>query len=533
MKKSRQLGAVGTAIYIFSKAAVAASFTPLGELAGGGFSSGALGLSDDGSVVVGWSESASGTEAFRWTSDGGMVALGDLPGGDFFSHAHGVSADGSVVAGEGVSASGEEAFRWTSAGGMVGLGNLTGGGFSSRASGVSADGSVVVGYSSSATGDEAFRWTSGGGMVGLHDLTGGYFFSRAYGVSADGSVVVGEGSSALGEEAFRWTSSGGMMGLGSFAGGEFFSRANGVSADGSVVVGHSSSASGNEAFRWTSDSGMVGLGDLAGGDFFSRANAVSADGSVVVGFSISASGNEAFRWTSVGGMQSVASILTTAGVDLTGWTLLDATGVSADGYRVTGDGINPDGSPEAWMAMLNTFLDVLPGHWAISHIETLAAGGITSGCGEENYCPDDSVTRAQMAVFLERSLRGGDFQPDPGAGNIFLDVPAGYWSGGWIELLSSDGITTGCGLGIYCPEDAVTREQVAVFLLRAKHGPDYVPPTPTGVFNDVALDHWSAGWIEQLAAEGITAGCGPNIYCPKDAVTRDQMAVFLVRTFGF
>jgi hypothetical protein len=129
-------------------------------------------------------------------------------------------------------------------------------------------------------------------------------------------------------------------------------------------------------------------------------------------------------------------------------------------------------------------------------------------------------------------MRGGDYEPDPAAGNIFSDVPSDYWAGGWIELLYSDGITTGCGLGNYCPGDAATREQMAVSLLRAKHGQDYAPPTPTGVFNDVELDHWSAGWIEQLYAEGITLGCGNNNYCPKDFVTRDQMAVFLVRTFN-
>jgi pimeloyl-ACP methyl ester carboxylesterase len=178
------------------------------------------------------------------------------------------------------------------------------------------------------------------------------------------------------------------------------------------------------------------------------------------------------------------------------------------------------------------FADVPTGHWAFSSIESLSASGITSGCGGGNYCPENPATRAQMAVLLERSERGGDFQPAAGAGNVFLDVPAGYWAGGWIELLSSDGITTGCGNNNYCPEDLVTREQMAVFLLRAKHGPDYAPPTPTGVFVDVPLTHWAAGWIEQLYAEGITLGCGPDSYCPKDAVSRAQMAVFLVRTFA-
>ena len=183
-------------------------------------------------------------------------------------------------------------------------------------------------------------------------------------------------------------------------------------------------------------------------------------------------------------------------------------------------------------ARATRYLDVPIDHWAFSFIETLAASGITTGCGPNIYCPEASVTRAQMAVFLERGMRGSNYNPGPGVGNVFLDVPAGYWAGGWIELLSSDGITTGCGINIYCPEAAVTREQMAVFLLRAKYGQGYAPPTPTGVFNDVVLSHWAAPWIEQLAAEGITTGCGNNNYCPKDSVTRAQMAVFLVRTFG-
>jgi len=179
-----------------------------------------------------------------------------------------------------------------------------------------------------------------------------------------------------------------------------------------------------------------------------------------------------------------------------------------------------------------TFIDVDNDYWAFCNIEALAASGITSGCGNGNYCPENPVTRAQMAVFLERGMRGSSYVPDPGVGNIFQDVPPGYWAGGWIELLSSDGITAGCGNDNYCPDNTVTREQMAVFLLRAKYGKDYAPPTPTGVFSDVVLSHWSAGWIEQLAAEGITGGCGNGNYCPKDPVTRAQMAVFLVKTFG-
>ncbi|MGV8041897.1 MAG: S-layer homology domain-containing protein [Thermoanaerobaculaceae bacterium] len=74
---------------------------------------------------------------------------------------------------------------------------------------------------------------------------------------------------------------------------------------------------------------------------------------------------------------------------------------------------------------------------------------------------------------------------------------------------------------------------MAVFLLRLKHGAGYVPPAGTGtVFSDVAAGHWAVGWIEQLAAEGITTGCGGGKYCPEEAVPRSQMAVFLQRTLG-
>jgi lysophospholipase L1-like esterase len=182
-------------------------------------------------------------------------------------------------------------------------------------------------------------------------------------------------------------------------------------------------------------------------------------------------------------------------------------------------------------AGIPTFLDVPADYWAFTNVETLADSGITSGCGNGNYCPKNQVKRAEMAVFLERGMQLRGFNPGPGTGIVFSDVPASYWAGGWIERLADDGITAGCGGGNYCPENNVTREQMAVFLLRAKHGSNYKPPAPSGLFNDVVLSHWSAGWIEQLAVEGITGGCGNDNYCPKDPVTRDQMAVFLVKTF--
>jgi hypothetical protein len=179
-----------------------------------------------------------------------------------------------------------------------------------------------------------------------------------------------------------------------------------------------------------------------------------------------------------------------------------------------------------------TFQDVPSGYWAIDFIRILATSGVTGGCGSGNYCPEDPVTRAQMAVFLERGMRGSDFVPPAPAGNVFLDVTAEDFAAAFIEQLFSDGITGGCGGNNYCPGDPVTRAQMAVFLLRARYGASYAPPPANGVFDDVSLSYWAAAWIEQLATEGITGGCGTGNYCPEDPVTRAQMAVFLVRTFG-
>jgi hypothetical protein len=73
---------------------------------------------------------------------------------------------------------------------------------------------------------------------------------------------------------------------------------------------------------------------------------------------------------------------------------------------------------------------------------------------------------------------------------------------------------------------------MAVFLLKSEHGSGYMPPDCIGVFGDVACPSTFAPWIEQLAAEGITAGCGGGNYCPNDPNIRGQMAVFLSKTYG-
>ncbi|HEX5838000.1 MAG TPA: matrixin family metalloprotease [Anaerolineales bacterium] len=184
-----------------------------------------------------------------------------------------------------------------------------------------------------------------------------------------------------------------------------------------------------------------------------------------------------------------------------------------------------------------SFGDVAGNHWAWRWIEGLSSAGVTSGCtaNPPNYCPDTLITRDQMAVFLLKAKYGSSYSP-PLPSGVFQDVPTNHWAAAWIERLAAEGITAGCSVSPpqYCPSIPVTRDQMAVFLLKAKYGSSYSPPLPSGVFQDVPTNHWAAAWIERLAAEGITAGCNasPPQYCPATPVTRDQMAVFIARTYN-
>ena len=145
-----------------------------------------------------------------------------------------------------------------------------------------------------------------------------------------------------------------MVGLGDLPGGEYSSEPFGMTRDGRFIVGEATSAAGIEAFRWeTGGTGMVGLGDLAAGPHRSVAFDVSADGSVVVGYGTTAFGPRAIVWDATNGVRTVAAILLSAGVTVPeGWTLVETTGISADGHLIVGNGTNPSGQAEGWMARI-------------------------------------------------------------------------------------------------------------------------------------------------------------------------------------
>ena len=193
-------------------------------------------------------------------------------------------------------------------------------------------------------------------MTDLGTLSGGDY-SMAYDVNGDGSVVVGTASisdsSAL-SHAFRWTTATGMVDIGTLPGGTT-STALGVNGDGSVVVGYGETIGGQtHAFRWTTGTqSMADLGTLGGNQ--SAAKGVSSDGSVVVGESVyNANGDShAFRWTTATGMKDLNTLLTNAGVNMTGITLRGAGAVSGNGEFIVGQGNFPNDPNHAYLVPLH------------------------------------------------------------------------------------------------------------------------------------------------------------------------------------
>ena len=192
----------------------------------------------------------------------------------------------------------------------------------------------------------------------------------------------------------------------------------------------------------------------------------------------------------------------------------------------------PDGTTgllvKGWVA---DFTDVPPSHQFHSFVTTLVADGITVGIGGGLYGVDQSTLRQQMAVFILKAKHGLCYTPPP-CGGVFADVPCPSTFADWIEAMAAEGITGGCGGGNFCPTNPVRRDQMAVFLLKGEHGSSYVPPPCTGIFGDVACPSTFADWIERLATEQITGGCGGGNYCPGSDNTRGQMAVFITKTFN-
>jgi uncharacterized membrane protein len=341
-------------------------FQGLGFLGGStsGAASSASGVSANGSVIVGAASINGSTEGVAWVN-GTISGLGTGP-------ATGVSSDGSVVVGNG--------FRWTN--GVVTP-------LSFQAFGVNSNGSVIVGTSNGLP----VEWI--GGTVTALQTNPAFATnsSQANAVNADGSVIVGTCCQAGGLTAAEWLN-GTLMFLSSGSGASpsgpqisvsFEGEANAVNSSGSALAGtdlvfNLGGPTNGEAWEILNGT-LTNLGylpkanqrcvsfppsftcPLPPGSFvdYSSASGISPDGKTVVGLATTVGAQEAaFVWNATTGMQSIGAVLGSFGINMSGWQLESATAISADGSTIVGNGIDPNGVGEAWMARLPTVTSTLP-----------------------------------------------------------------------------------------------------------------------------------------------------------------------------
>jgi hypothetical protein len=187
-------------------------------------------------------------------------------------------------------------------------------------------------------------------------------------------------------------------------------------------------------------------------------------------------------------------------------------------------GASTSGRVNAGRVMSRRFVDT-SGSLFVNAIDWLADGDITRGCNppfNHRFCPDDRVTRGEMAVFLSRAFNL------PATTNDYFNDDDGTFYEGSANRLRAAGLTVGCGSGRYCGADTIRRDEMATMLARALS----LPSSPTDFFDDDTGSIFESA-INKVGQAGITTGCNPptnNLFCPDRPVTRGEMAAFIKRS---
>lgn len=172
----------------------------------------------------------------------------------------------------------------------------------------------------------------------------------------------------------------------------------------------------------------------------------------------------------------------------------------------------------------NQFDDINETNFAASAIGYLTSNGLLFGCDDDNFCPDRPISRSDVILALWRTKEA----PNPAqlGSAVFNDVPESSGANRAIGWAFEKSITQGCSEDAFCPNQEASRGQVAVLLYRYAGSPDKIEPR---TFTDVDAESHSATAISWLANLGITDGCGENLFCPAESITRAQFAVFIYR----
>ena len=223
------------------------------------------------------------------------------------------------------------------------------------------------------------------------------------------------------------------------------------------------------------------------------------------------------------------------------------------------------GDTKAWTLHVGkSFTDVPTSQIFYKKIETIFHAGITTGCSTTQYCPSQNVPRSQMAIFLAKAIAGSagaipvsgvvgatPYNCVAGGSSAFTDVLPTDTFCRHVHYLAVQNVTAGCGSSMYCPNDLLSRLQMASFVAKAMVAPGGGPAVPltygpdpvTGLsyscdtgspnthFTDVPATDQFCKHAHFLWARGVVTGCTATTYCPDSDVARDEMAKFLGNAF--
>lgn len=176
------------------------------------------------------------------------------------------------------------------------------------------------------------------------------------------------------------------------------------------------------------------------------------------------------------------------------------------------------------------FTDVPPSAPYFDAVNLLYAKGLAIPCQESplKFCPQASMTRALMAVSIVTAIFNELTIPPSTVPQMFSDVPpsAPYYN--YVQELSELGITSGCAPDLFCPTDTVTREQMAIFIIRARYGAETIFVYPTvPYFTDVPPSAFGFAWIQAMGLDQIVQGT--TTFDPNDVTIRGDMATWIMR----
>jgi len=178
------------------------------------------------------------------------------------------------------------------------------------------------------------------------------------------------------------------------------------------------------------------------------------------------------------------------------------------------------------------FSDVPASHWAYEHVNALYSLGVINGVGNNKFEPDQNISRADFVTIMGR-IQGVDTTKY--IGSAFSDVSATAYYAPYIKWANESGIVLGYGNGIFSPSAKISRQEMAVIIIRYA---EYNKKTLTGsssaglFADDRNIADWARPAVYTARDAGIINGRENNIFDPKGNATRAEICAIFSRYLG-